>query len=74
MKGKYYLRIDAVDGLDLLVAVLSGAPDVVDANCRIGVGDVQAGKETGLKIMSASSEDDTGLISRIARLRKLVYE
>ena len=74
MKVKYYLRVDAVDVLDLLVAVLFGVPDVVDANCRIGVRDVQAGKETGLKIMSASSEDDTGLISRIARLRKLVYE
>ena len=73
MRGKYYLRVDAVDVLDLLVAVLSGAPDVVDANCRIGVEDVQAGKQTGLKIMSACSEDDIGLISRIARLRKLVY-
>ena len=71
MKVKYYLRVDAVDVLDLLVAVLFG---VVDANCRIGVRDVQAGKETGLKIMSASSEDDTGLISSIARLRKLIYE
>ena len=74
MKGKYYLRVDAVGVSDLLVAVLSGAPDVVDANCRIGVEDVQAGKQAGLKIISASSEDDTGLISRIARLRKLVYE
>ena len=71
MKVKYYLRVVAVDVLDLLVAVLFG---VVDANCRIGVRDIQAGKETGLKLMSASSEDDTGLISRIARLRKLVYE
>ena len=74
MKVKYYLRIVIVDVLDLLVAVLFGVPDVVDANCRIGVGDVQVGKQTGLKIISASSEDDTGLISRIARLKKLVYE